>query len=160
MIRFLNFVNNIKFLIKNRALPGVLVIVCSNKNKRRMFLVIKSIHSNAVTFPSGSLDPFEDFREAAIRELLEETGLEIKKSELISIPLIHKFKYKSLPLKIESWQQVFVVFLRRGNLIFTPIDKDVIWVRWHSSDKILSLLTYRELKITLGRVVEYFLKTI
>jgi len=123
-------------------------------------LVIKSIHSNAVTFPSGSLNPFEDFREAAIRELLEETGLEIKKSELISIPLIHKFKYKSLPLKIESWQQVFVVLLRRGNLIFTPIDKDVIWAHWYSSDKILSLLTYRELKITFGRVVKYFLKRI
>jgi len=158
MDRFLNFINNIKFLIKSKALPGVLVIVCRNRNKRRIFLVIKSMPSNAVTFPSGSLNPFEDFREAAIRELLEETGLEIKKSELISIPLIHKFKYKNLPLKIESWQQVLVVFLKRNCSITTPRDRHVVWRRWYGLNKVFLLLSYGELKTTFRRVLDYLEK--
>lgn len=155
MKKFLNFISNIKFLIENKSLPGSLVVVCRSNRKRRIFLLIKSLHSNAVTFPSGNLNPFEDFYEAAIRELHEETGLRVKKTELILTPLIHKFKYKNLPIQIKSQQRIFLVLLKTDSKILDPQDNDVVWARWCDLNKTLSLLSYPELKATLKKAIKY-----
>lgn len=156
MKKFLNFLSNIHFLLKNKSLPGSLVIVYKKNQGQKLFLLIKSFHSNAVTFPGGSLNPCEDFSEAAQRELLEETGLLAKKSELFLTPLIHRFKYKNLPLRIKSQQKIFLFSLTTKTLPFKPKDKDIEWVRWYNIAKTLSLLTYSELKNTLKKSQEYF----
>jgi len=155
MKKFFNFINNIKFLIKNKSLPGSLVIACRNYRKKIMFLVIKSLHSNAVTFPSGNLNPFENFYEAAIRELSEETGLRVKKTELVLTPIIHKFKYKNLPIQIKSQQRLFLVLLKTDSKTLNPQDNDIVWVRWYDLNKTLSLLSYPELKATLKKAIKY-----
>ena len=132
------------------------IFVYKKDPDQKLFLLIKSFHSNAITFPSGNLNPCEDFFEAAQRELLEETGLRTKKSELFLTPLIHKFKYKNLLLKVKSQQKVFLFSSTTKALSFKPKDKDIEWVRWYNINKTLSLLTHSELKITLKKSLEYF----
>lgn len=156
MRKFLNFLSNIQFLFKNKSLPGSLIIVSKKDRDRKLFLLIKSFHSNAITFPSGNLNPCEDFFEAAQRELLEETGLCAKKSELFLTSLTHNFKYKNLPLKVKSQQKVFLFSPTTKSLSFKPKDKDIEWVRWYNIAKTLSLLTYSELKNTLKKSLRYF----
>jgi len=159
MRKFLNLIRNIKFLIQNWEIPGVLIITCKITNKRRkMFLIVKSLRTQAITFPSGSLHPLEGFYEAAARELLEETGLKIKKSELVLTPLIHKFKYSYLPIQIKSQQKVFFALLKKKHNITVPQDKNVAWARWYNFDKTLSLLTYQELKVTFKKAAEFLKK--
>ncbi|GIW63357.1 MAG: hypothetical protein KatS3mg091_159 [Patescibacteria group bacterium] len=150
-----NLISNIYFLVKNKSLPGSLVIVCKENRGKKTFLLVKSAHSNAITFPSGNLDPCEDFFEAAIRELFEETGLKIKKDNLLLTPLIHSFKYKNLPFQIKSQQRVFFLLLTTKINYLNPQDKDIEWARWYNLDKTLSLLSYPELKLTFKKAVKY-----
>jgi len=155
MKKILNLISNVYFLIKNGGLPGSLVIVCREKQGEKLFLLIKSYHSNAITFPSGNLNLFENFLEAATRELFEETGLKTRKDNLFPTPLIHSFKYKNLPFQIKSQQKVFLLLFNAKTNYLNPQDKDIEWVRWYNLDKTLSLLTYPELKLTLKRAVKY-----
>lgn len=155
MRKFFNFLLNIRFLIKIKSLPGSLVIVYKENRGRKMFLLIKSFHSDAVTFPSGNLNPFEDFFETAKRELFEETGLEAKKNDLILTPLIHGFRYKNLPFQVKSQQKVFLFSPIVNPLSFKPQDKDIEWVRWYNINKALSMLSYPELKTILKKSLKY-----
>ena len=157
MKKAFNLLSNIRFLIKKKSLPGSLVIVCKEDRGKKKFLLIKSFHSNAITFPSGSLNPFEDFFEAAARELLEETGLKAKKNNLILTPLIHTFEYKILPFQIKSQQKVFFFSPAKASPLKAQ-DKDIKWVRWHNLNKALTLLSHPELKITFKKAVKYLKK--
>ncbi len=158
MKRIFNLISNICFLVKKKSLPGSLVIVCRKNRGRQMFLLIKSSHSRAITFPSGNLNPLEDFFEAATRELLEETGLKAEKDDLFLTPLIHKFRYKNLPFQIKSHQKVFILLSAAKTNCFDPQDKDIEWVRWYDLDRVLSLLSYPELKTTFKKATKYLEK--
>jgi len=155
MKKILNLISNICFLIKKGGIPGSLVIVCKRRQGKVLFLLVKSYHSNAITFPSGNLNLFENFFEAAARELFEETGLTTRKDQLLLTPLIHSFKYKNLPFQIKSRQKVFFLLLPAKTNYLNPQDKDIEWAHWYNLDKTLLLLTYPELKLTLKRAVKY-----
>lgn len=154
MKKIFNLLPNICFLFNKKSLPGSLIIVCKENRGKKKFLLIKSLHSNAVTFPSGNLNPFEDFFATAARELFEETGLKVEKDNLILTPLIHEFRYKSLPFQIKSQQRVFFFLLTKANTL-KPQDKDIEWVRWYDTKQALSLLSYCELKTTLKKSLKY-----
>ena len=161
MRRIFNLFRNICFIIRKGALPGSLVIVRRGmrRHDRGLFLLIKSRHSGAVTFPSGSLNPFEDFFEAAIRELFEETGLKIGRNFLLLTPLIHDFKYKNLPFQIRSYQRVFLILLApETNYPLNPQDEDIEWAGWYSLNKTISLLSYPELKLTFKKTIKHLKK--
>lgn len=155
MKKFISLLYNIYFLIKNKELPGSLVIVYKTSHKKKKFLLIKSSHSNAITFPSGSVDFIERPSKTAIRELFEETGLRVNEKELLLLPIVHKFTYKNFPFKIKSQQKVFVLFYKKNNLFFKPQDKHIKWVRWCDEAKTLQLLSYPELKITFKKIISY-----
>lgn len=153
MRKIINFIENIKFIFKNKSLPGVLIVLYrfAKKNKKE-FLLVKSSSTQAITFPSGCLSLFEDFYDAAIRELIEETGIKIEKNQLISTPLIHRFTYQNLPLKIKSQQKIFLVFLKRKKIGLNPLDKHIVWRGWYNEEKTYSLLSYLELKRTFMKI--------
>ncbi len=161
MRKFFNLFRNICFIIRKRALPGSLVIVRRGMQRqdKDLFLLVKSRHSSAVTFPSGNLNPFEDFFEAAIRELFEETGLKIERNSLLLTPLIHDFKYRNLPFQIRSCQRVFLMSLTpETNYSLNPQDKDIEWVGWYSLNETISLLSYPELKLTFKKTIKHLKK--
>lgn len=155
MRKIINFLSYIQFFIKVKSLPGSLIIVYKRSLKKKMFLLIKSKHSNAITFPSGGLKIFENFSEAAKRELLEETGLNVKENKLILTPLKHRFRYRNLAFKIKSQQKVFVLPIISKDLLSKPQDKHIEWVRWYNFKKTLSLISYPELKTIFKKSLKY-----
>lgn len=130
--------------LKNRSVPGSMVIVYRrNRKGDNEYLLIKSRHSQAITFPSGSLGYKESYREAANRELREETG--VRANTLEELPFNHSFRYKNLPLHLKSDQRVFKCLVK--NLIKTkPSDSDIIWTKWFPGKQVTQNLSYPELK--------------
>jgi 8-oxo-dGTP pyrophosphatase MutT (NUDIX family) len=155
MIRkFYRLFSNIYFFLKERGVPGSLVIVSKKEKNTVKFLLINSKHSGATTFPSGHLNPFQDFWECALQELYEETGLKIDKEKLVLAPVIHRFRYKMGFLSIPSIQRVFYTRLNQNLVKLTPKDKDVRWARWFTKEQTLSLLDYEELRETFKNLLE------
>lgn len=80
--------------------------------------------------PGGKLEPGETPRQAAVREVLEESGLSIAEDDLV---LIGRIRYE-FPHR-DSWSQVSWVFATRswrGDIV----ESDELLLRWHAVDDI------------------------
>jgi 8-oxo-dGTP diphosphatase len=98
------------------------------------------------TLPKGKLKPGEDWREAAIREVKEETGCTV---QLQSFAGVVSYEVKGVPKVVQFWNMVPI-----GESKFEP-SEEVDKVTWLSLQKALEVLDYdgeRDLlrKIALG----------
>lgn len=62
--------------------PGVAIIIFNEKNQ---VLLQKRADLNVWGIPSGHVEPGETVKDAAVREVLEETGLQVKITRLIGV---------------------------------------------------------------------------
>ena len=85
------------------------------------------------TLPKGKLDPGEDFEEAALREVEEETGLRCELGR--ELPSTHYRDSKDRPKVVRYWQVTPVA----GE--FEP-NSEVDELRWLEPDEAAGLLTY------------------
>ena len=85
------------------------------------------------TLPKGKLDPGEDFEEAALREVEEETGLRCELGR--ELPSTHYRDSKDRPKVVRYWQMTPVA----GE--FEP-NSEVDELRWLEPDEAARLLTY------------------
>lgn len=155
MKSLINFYKNLSKYLLRFTIPGVLIIPYKQTKTGLKYLLIKSLHSQAITFPSGTLNLTEDFKEAAERELLEETG--IIAQNLRKTPIKHHFCYRNLPIKFKSIQSVYLGEIKtRFNKEI--LEKDILWTRWLKFEDVLKLLEYPELKSTFIKVRKYLHK--
>jgi len=131
-------------------IPGSLVILYKGKGKDRKYLLTKAVHSDNVTFPSGSISWWENFEKAAIRELMEETG--IKVDSLSELPILHNFRYTNLPFNPKSEQHVFVHKLNRYKNI-RLYSKETNWFKWANQKEVGRLITHKELRETFKKAI-------
>lgn len=85
------------------------------------------------SFPKGKCDPGEGFLEAAVREVREETGLEVVVGE--ELPDVRYVDHKGRPKRVRYWRMEAVAGA------FTPND-EVDEVRWLAPDAAAALLSY------------------
>jgi len=135
--------------VKKRKIPGSLVVVTRKFKGERQYLVIKSQKRKSFSFVSGSLNWGENFQTAAERELKEEIGL--KTENLVELPIFHEFRYSYLPIKIKSFQKIFLLNISASVKLNVP-KKETENYQWLNIEKLANTLTYPELMKTFKRV--------
>lgn len=85
------------------------------------------------SFPKGKLDPGEGFLDAAVREVREETGLEVEVGD--ELASVRYRDHKGRPKLVRYWR------MRAVGGTFEPND-EVDEVRWLPADEARALLTY------------------
>ncbi len=96
--------------------------------------VVHRPHRGDWSLPKGKLDPGEDFEEAALREVLEETGIECRlETELGSVNYEDQ---KGRPKEVRYWRMEV-----EHDPGFTP-NNEVDELRWCTREEALDLLTY------------------
>ena len=109
------------------------IIVRSAKKGPKVLLVHRERY-NDWSFPKGKLEPGEKFKEAALREVLEETGYECK---------LHKPSLPSILYKDRNGRSKEVRYWIMTALSgeFEPND-EVDLIAWVRLDKVVDRLTY------------------
>ena len=117
-----------------RAVARVLVL--DNQNR---LLLLQAVHAaDGYTFwtaPGGGLDPGESFEEAARRELLEETGLDLPIDRWVWTRR-HIFTWNGRPS--DQYERFFVARTEETEIRPTKQDGHVIGYRWWTFSQILS----------------------
>ncbi|MCI0494289.1 NUDIX hydrolase [candidate division KSB1 bacterium] len=89
------------------------------------------------TLPKGKLEPGENWTQAAIREVLEETGCQ---AEIISFAGCICYTYKGIPKIVLFWNMKVI-----GECQFHPT-KEVDQVQWVEIDEVQKTMSYRDEK--------------
>lgn len=135
-----------------RAAGGVVV---KSAKKGPKVLLIHRPDYNDWSFPKGKLDPGEKFKEAALREVLEETGFRCK-THKPSLPSLFYKDRNGRSKEVRYW----LMTVLSGT--FEPNEEvDIIaWVRW---DKVEDRLTYSKDRrlfaelVSSGRIPQVFI---
>jgi len=114
-------------------------IVVRTAKKGPKVLLVHRQRYNDWSFPKGKLEEGEKFKEAAFREVLEETGFECKLYKP-SLPSIEYKDRKGRHKEVRYWMMTAIA----GE--FEPNDEvDMIaWVRWNKVESRLSYSKDRE----------------
>ena len=110
-----------------RAAGGVLV------DDEGRIAVVHRPHRADWSLPKGKLDPGEDFEQAAVRELEEETGFRVALGE--ELAPVHYQDHKGRPKVVRYW----LMTILGGS--FAPND-EVDELRWLTPEQAIELLTY------------------
>lgn len=107
-------------------------------------LVVVEQHGNTWSFPKGGIEEGETAREAAVREIREETGL----SALHYIRDLGSYERYSIGkdglrdmVELGLRQRTFFLF-RTDETTLAPQDKEVTAARWASAEEALTLLSH------------------
>ena len=111
---------------------GGLVIRTSTKGPK--VLLVHRPDYNDWSFPKGKLDPGEKFKQAALREVLEETGFECKLHKP-SLPSIYYEDRKGRSKEVRYWLMTTIA----GD--FEP-NEEVDMIAWVHMEKVMDRLTY------------------
>ncbi|KKS94821.1 MAG: NUDIX hydrolase [Candidatus Collierbacteria bacterium GW2011_GWB1_44_6] len=148
----------LQILIKNLPrgiVPGSLVIVYKETVEGKKFLVIKNMPSGSIAFPSGTISWWENYEKTARRELYEETGIRVK--TLVEIPILHKFRYKQIFLKLKSEQHIFLYELKKPKDIRLH-SKETAWFKWVTSQQAEKIISHTELIKSFRESLRYLLR--
>ena len=114
-----------------RAAGGIIVRAAKKGPK---VLLVHRARYNDWSFPKGKLDPGEKFKEAALREVLEETGYECKLHKP-SLPSIRYKDRNGRSKEVRYW----IMTALSGE--FEPND-EVDLIAWVRVDKVADRLSY------------------
>lgn len=88
------------------------------------------------SFPKGKLDPGESFEEAAVREVLEETGLECRLGSRLSTVRYRVADGRSK--EVRYW----LMSVERGDIEARQPDHEIDQLRWIVAETGLNVLTH------------------
>jgi ADP-ribose pyrophosphatase YjhB (NUDIX family) len=141
-----NLNNYFKFLLEKKAFPGVLVVLYKKSKNRLFFLLLKHSKNNIITFPSGFLSPTETYQDAAVKEILEETGFQLTK--FTDTNITHTFTHKNIILNPKVSQKVYLAKLNDNQKETFRPENGVDWVKWFDKNGVIKTLSYPELRET------------
>ena len=109
-------------------------LVWRNANGRKELLIIHRPKHDDWTLPKGKLEPGESWKEAALREVLEETVCQV---EIENFAGCICYTPKDVPKIVLYWNMKLI---DEGN--FKP-NKEVDQIRWLKVDEALAILGYQ-----------------
>ncbi len=120
-------------------------IVYKAENNENFYLIIKS-HNGDVGFPKGHMEPGESELQTAIRELKEETGMDVD--------TIHDFRYQieyPLPRVPDAMKQTVYFLGKCASDDIIIQETEVASAEFVTYDKAIEKLTFEETKIMLRK---------
>lgn len=123
-------------------------VVYKNTENGRKFILIKNRRSSNYSFPKGHVERGESYEQTAKREVLEETGLDIK--------LINGFRKTSeytILKKIEKSVYIFAGFAKTTKVYIQR--SEVEKYGWFSYEDAIKKLNFKNDKLILKSVVEF-----
>ena len=115
-------------------------IVYKAENNENFYLIIKS-HNGDVGFPKGHMEPGENELQTAIRELKEETGMDVD--------TIHDFRYQieyPLPRVPDTMKQTVYFLGKCASDDIIIQETEVASAEFVTYDKAIEKLTFEETK--------------
>lgn len=119
---------------------GGIVFYAEDENNYK-FLLLKHSNGNHWDLPKGHIEEGETLKEAALREIIEETGIQKENLNVIQ-KLNHKNIYE-IPLEniiIHKTVYLFLFESKTRDIILSDEHSDFCWV---SSQQIFEKLTYK-----------------
>ena len=126
-------------------------VVFRKENTQKKYLLIRNKRSAHWGFPKGHVEPGETNEETAIREVLEETGLNIK--------ILPDFSQKSEYTIQGKIEKSVVIFL--GETVETAYEmqrEEIEECGWFTYDEALRVLNYDNDKRILTQANQYFIE--
>ncbi len=124
------------------------VIFC-NKNNKRYFLIVKNKNGKHWGFPKGHIEVGETEEQTAIREIKEETNLDVS--------IIKGFRKTSIYRPFGHVKKMVVIFLAQANSMNVRIQcSEIESYRWMQYDDIVEVLKYRNDLKTFESAINWF----
>jgi 8-oxo-dGTP diphosphatase len=111
---------------------AVKVIIKSNSNN---ILLVNPIYKKGWQLPGGGVEPNEEPKEAAVRELTEELGLDIDATKLKLIDSVFRREHDNLILIYE-----YVARINESEM-FTPEPKELEGYKFETMDKVAAQIS-------------------
>jgi len=108
-----------------------------------------------ISFIAGGVEEDETREDAVIREIKEESGIEVERHQVKELPFVNKFIYNKGFLKgVDGEQQVYLVKVD-DKVEIKPEDIDVPWAKWMTKDEVKENLTFDHVKKIFEKSLEY-----
>lgn len=124
-------------------------VVYNDNGGEKKFLLIRNKRSAHWGFPKGHIEPGETKQETAIREVLEETGLNIE-----ILPGFVKTSEYTIQGKIEKSVSIFLA--KTSETQYSLQEEEIEECGWYSYNEALNILNYENDKFILNEAMNYF----
>jgi 8-oxo-dGTP pyrophosphatase MutT (NUDIX family) len=120
-----------------------------NENKQYLFI----FRRGKWDLPKGKLDPGESFKNAGIREVMEETGLPQVEITSNLGKTWHIFQLKNrMALKQTNW---YLMYTTKGDILKPQIEEDILEVKWFEEADLENMITLTHASI--GNLLETYI---
>ena len=146
--------------MKYKLPRSVQVVLVARESDQTQYLLLRRIASLGGFWQSitGSLEEGETHREAALREVKEETGYDLADDQLIDLDLINRFEISPLwrkkyaPGVTRNEEVCFWARVSKREVAFDELEHDAF--AWVSYDEAMRLLFWESNKRALEKVHE------
>lgn len=120
-------------------------------NEKRELLMVQEKSDNGYAVPGGWCDVFESPRENAIKEVKQETGLDVEIVRLCAV--MQRELYKSKPTMISEYVMYFLAEIKAGTLQFNHEILDIGFFDYHALPVLSFKTSQRELDIAMDVIL-------
>jgi 8-oxo-dGTP pyrophosphatase MutT (NUDIX family) len=130
------------------------VYVISEGGGTRRIALVNHPHFGRWTVPGGHVEEHENQAEAALREVREETGLEVRlrvppgvkplQEGVVSVPIPHRIMEYTIPGDRQPWPHVHVDHIYIAEVIGTGQPAEDLGVAWFGADELPALRMFED----------------
>jgi len=125
------------------VLPKIVVVPCAGfvvLSKDATKVVIVATHSgNNLGFPKGKRKKDESYKETALRELEEETGLSADQ-----IDIVENVYFDEMSVRNNPATRYFVAYAKKSDVTFVFDEEELEKVCWMDCDKLFELNNFKD----------------
>jgi dihydroneopterin triphosphate diphosphatase len=144
--------------MRHKQPRSVQVVIFAETDRGREFLLLRRVSNHGGFWQSvtGSLEDGETHREAAVREVLEETGITVRPEDLIDLDLLNTFEIapqwrtRYAPGVSHNEEVCFAIEIGKCSVQVDAIEHDA-WL-WAGYDQAMEMLHWQSSISALARL--------